>query len=334
MGVGTQNYTNTLDGMLMLNDQNMADIYPTQVLDDAPVIAKATAIPASQGGTLHKYLRRYTAATVGFRELNTGVANVAERFEDVSCTCKILDASFTRDVMLADAYRKGRAAYIEKETLAALKASMFALEKAIFNNDQSTQFEGLMQFQADYNDTDSGQVIAAGTGSSSANRSVWLLRWGEDAISVIAGNDGKISMLWDDDNPTIVQVAPSNNIHGVYSAYRVTIAGYFGLQVGSKYDAVRICNLDGTSDDLLTDDLLSQGIMKFPASRPPNMICMNRTSLAELQQSRTATNPTGAPAPFPVEAFGVPIVVTDGLLSTEYVVDVTTTVTTSTTTGA
>lgn len=338
MGVGTQNYTNTLAGMLLLNDQNLAEIYPTQVLDDAPVIARATAIPASQGGTTHKYIRKHTAATVGFRELNTGVANVAERFEDVTCTCEILDCSFTRDVMLADAYRKGRDAYIQKETLSALRSGMFALEKAIFNNDQSTQFEGLMQFQADYNDTDSGQVIAAGAGSSSANRSVWLLRWGEDAISVIAGNDGNMSMLWDNDNPTVVQVSPSNNISGVYSAYRVTLAGYFGLQVGSKYDAVRICNLDGTSDDLLTDDLLGEAYSKFPAGRPPNMIVMNRTSLFELQKGRTATNPTGAPAPFPRAWEGagdpIPIVVTDALTSTEYVVDATTTVTTSTTTGA
>ena len=104
------NYTNTLAGMLLLNDQNMADIYPNGVLDDAPVIARAIAVPASQGGTLHKYLRRHTAATVGFRELNTGVTNVAEVFEDVSCVCKILDASFTRDVMLADAFRGGRSA--------------------------------------------------------------------------------------------------------------------------------------------------------------------------------------------------------------------------------
>jgi hypothetical protein len=44
---------------------------------------------------------------------------------------------------------------------------------------------------------------------------------------------------------------------------------------------------------------------------------MNRRSLRQLQQSRTATNSTGAPAPFPTEAFGVPIVVTDALLSTE-----------------
>jgi hypothetical protein len=59
------------------------------------------------------------------------------------------------------------------------------------------------------------------------------------------------------------------------------------------------------------------------------MIAMNRVALKELQQSRTATNPTGAPAPFPAEAFGVPIVTTDALGSAEVTVDASTTTTTT-----
>ncbi len=58
----------------------------------------------------------------------------------------------------------------------------------------------------------------------------------------------------------------------------------------------------------------------FPAGKAPSYIVMNRTSLKQLQQSRTATNATGAPAPFPSEAFGVPIIVTDSIVSTEAIV--------------
>jgi hypothetical protein len=318
------NYTNTLAGMLLLNDANMADIYPNGVLDDAPVIAKAIAQPASQGGTLHKYLRRNTAAGAGFRELNTGITNAAEVFEDVSVVCKILDGSYTRDVMLADAFKAGRSAYIQRETEAAMKTAMFRLEQAVFNFNVATQFTGLPYF-ADYADTDNGQIVDAG---GTGGKSVWLIRWALDGVSLIAGNEGRISMLWNDDNPTVVQVLDSGS--NPYSAYRVTLAGYFGLQVGSKYDVVRIANLDGTSDDLLTDDLISEAISKFPAGRGPNMIAMNRVALKELQQSRTATNPTGAPAPFPTEAFNVPITVTDALGSSEAVVNASTTTTTTT----
>jgi hypothetical protein len=316
------NYTNTLAGMLLLNDQNLADIYPSEVLDDAPVVAKAIAIPASQG-TQHKYIRRNTAAGATFRLLNTGVNNAAEVFEDVTLNCKLLDASYTRDVGLAMAYKKGLSAYIQKETLGALKSAMYAIEYALFNNDKPTAFSGFGQFET-LQDTDLGQVVSAG---GAGGKSVYLLRWGEDAAAIVAGNEGRIDMIWDDNSPTIVQVVQTGSL--VYSAYRVTLGGWFGLQLGSKYDAVRIANLDGTSDDLLTDDLISEAISKFPAARPPNMIVMNRTSLKELQQSRTATNPTGAPAPFPSEAFGVPIVVTDALGTGESTVDATTTTTTT-----
>ncbi len=159
-------------------------------------------------------------------------------------------------------------------------------------------------------------------------KSVYLIRWGEDATAIVAGNDGKMDFKWDAENPTVVRVTDSGAAN-VYSAYLVTLAGYFGLQIGSSYDVVRIANLDGTSDDLLTDDLLSTALSMFPASRPPNMIAMNRTALKELQQSRTATNPTGAPAPFPQEAFGVPITVTDALSTGETTVDSTTSPTTT-----
>ena len=321
-----ENYTNTLAGLLMLNDQNMADIYPTNVLDDAPVLKLATAIPASQGGTQHKYLRRYAAAGAGFRIAGTGVTNAAEQFTDLTISCKYLDASFTRDVAIASGYKGGLSAYIAKETLAGLKSGMAALERAIFSN-VASGFDGLLQFN-DYAITGGTQVVDAG---GSGGKSVWLLRWAEDGVAVIAGNEGRIDMQWSDDNPTIVQVSASG---GSYSGYRVTLGGWFGLQVGSVYDAARICNLDATSDDLLTDDLIASGISKFAASRQPNMIVMNRTALAELRDSRTATNPSGAPAPFPTEAFGIPIVVTDILGDSEGAVNTTTTPTTTSTTAA
>lgn len=316
-------YTNTLAGLLLLNDRNMADVFPDGVLDDAPVIKAAYAQAASQGGTLHKYIRRNTAATVGFRKIGTGVANVAEVIEDVSVNCEYLDGSFVRDVASAQGYKLGIDAYLKRETQASLKSAMFALEKALFRFDQATQFVGFPYFN-DLADTDVGQIVDAG---GAGGKSVWLIRWGADAASLIAGNDGRIDMVVPAENQ-IVRVTDAGGTN-TYMAYAVALGGWYGLQVGSKYDVVRIANLDATSDDLLTDDLISEALSKFPAARPPNMIVMNRTAHKELQQSRTATNPTGAPAPFPSEAFGVPITITDALPTNEGTVNASTTTTTT-----
>jgi len=111
------------------------------------------------------------------------------------------------------------------------------------------------------------------------------------------------------------------------------LAGWFAVQFGSQYSLGRIANIDGTSGKSLTDKLIADGISKFPATRQPNVIIMDRTSWYELQSSRTATNPTGAPAPFPLDAFGIPIVVSDHLKTDESALVTTTTTTTTTTTA-
>lgn len=320
------NYTNTLAGLLVLNDQNLADIYPNQVLDNAPVIAQATAVPASNG-TQHKFVKQTYAATAGFRLINTGVTNTASRFEDVTLNCAFLDPSFTRDVALASGYvsKLGIGPYIQHETGKAIRAGMYGIEYSIFTGGTGGQFIGLPQM-VEYGDTDYGtQVVDAG---GAGGKSVWIVRWAEDGLAVVAGNDGRIDMTWDDNSPTIVQVTDAGGTN-VYSAYRVTLGMWVTLQVGSLYDVVRIANLDGTSDDLLTDDVISDALSLFPAGHNPNMIVMNRVARKELQQSRTATNPTGSPAPFPTEAFGVPIVTTDALGSAEATVNATTTTTTT-----
>ena len=317
------NYTNTLAGLLVLNDQNMADIYPNQVIDNAPVVQAAFAVPASNG-TQHKFLKQTYAATSTFRKINTGVTNTASRFEDVTVNLEHFDPSYTRDVAIASGYKGGLSAYIQRETGKAIRAAMYGVEQAVFNFDQATQFIGL-PYMNDYADTDVGQIVDAG---GAGGKSVWLIRWAEDGVALVAGNEGRIDMIWNDDAPTIVQVIDAGGTN-VYSAYRVTLGGWLGLQVGSLYDVVRIANLDATSDDLLTDTLIESALSKFPAGHTPNMIVMNRTARSELWSQRTATNPTGAPALIPTEAFGIPIVISETLGTSEATVNASTTTTTT-----
>ena len=314
------NSTNTLAGLLMLNDERMADVYPTDVLNDAPVLQQMFAVPASSGGILHKYLRTLTAPGAGFRLVNEGITNAAGTFEDVSVSLALLDATFSRDKAVAVGYGKGEIAYMDKESLKSLQAAFFGVECSIFRASINKQFTGLPG-STFWDETGDEQVVdAGGTGT----RSVWLLRSAEDGIAIIAGNEGRVDMARAD-----AQIQAIDSLSRPYPALQRVIMGWFGLQIGSKYDGVRICNLDGTDDDLLTDDLISSALALFPAGRGANMIVMDRTSRKELQQSRTATNPTGAPAPFPMDAFGVPIIVTEALTTEDQLTTSSTTTTTT-----
>ena len=66
------NESNTLNGLIQINDLNLADINVTDLLQDAPVLQRMVAVPASQGGTLHKYIKQVVAAGAAFRAVNTG----------------------------------------------------------------------------------------------------------------------------------------------------------------------------------------------------------------------------------------------------------------------
>jgi hypothetical protein len=212
---------------------------------------------------------------------------------------------------------------MDKEAIASLGAAFFSIEKAIFRANLNKQFTGLPgNAYFDAITVDSQVVDAGGNGG----RSVWLLRSAENGVSIIAGNNGNVVM--DTEDATVIIKDSSQR---PYTALHRAIMGWFGLQVGSQYDAARIANIDGTTGHKLTDALIAQAIVKFKAGMAPSLIAMSRTSLYELQTSRTAVNPTGAPAPFPTEAFGIPIVMTDAIPENESALNTTTTTTTTST---
>ena len=192
-----------------------------------------------------------------------------------------------------------------------LKAAFFAAEAQVLKGTvggAAAGFSGL----ADALLFGGAMVVNAGGTTAATGSSVYAVRSTPDLnnVSVIMGANGMIDV-----GETVVQRLAGAT--GTYPAYYTPISAWMGLQIGSSYSAGRICNITEDSGKKLTDALLAQLIEKFPAGRGPNYLVMNRRSLRQLQASRTATNPTGAPAPFPSEAFGIPIVVTDAISSTE-----------------
>lgn len=309
----TAQYTNSLQGLIEANDANNFDINVSDLLLDAPFLRRIAAVPASEGGTVHKYMKTTVAAGVSFRDINTGVTNAASKEEQQTITLKLMDASLIRDKALAMAYRKGASAYMEKQMMYSLQASFANAEKQLIygTGNNATGWSGLAQLIADLNDS---FCVNAGGTTPSTGSSCWVMRTNEEAIAAVMGYDGLI------DVGEIFETSVNTNTSDAalrMSALGLNILTYMGLQAGSNYDLVRIANLTADSGKGLTDALIAEAISRFPASRKPNLIVCNTRSWAQLQKSKTATTTTGAPAPFPESSFEIPIVVTDQIVNTE-----------------
>jgi len=305
----------TLAGLVQLNDKNNADLNVSDLLQDAPLIAVMTAVPASNG-TNHSYTKETAAEGVGFRALNAGVTNTNSSDEEVTAVLKVLDASFDADTALARKARGGAEAYLEKRTMRKLKAAFSTMEKQIIYGTGSAAggFAGLFD-NAALNGLADDMVIEPGIPGTTADEqtSVLFIRSGEDDSAFVAGNDGEITV----DDPTIgPRVVNPGTDNKVYGAYFVNVIGWGGIQYGSAFSVARICNVETS----LTGDDMAAALALFPSNRQPNIIAMNRQALELWRKSRTAVNTDGTEAPRPKMFEGIQVISTDSLVNTEAIV--------------
>ena len=279
----------------------------SDVLNDAPVLAALSAF--SVPGTQLKYMKKTADPSVGFRALNDGVDNDVATYSQVSVDLAIADASFNIDIAAAEGYRLGAAAFIALQMRNHMQAMMAKIEDELINGDNGSN--GFASLSDELDAVADTTVISAGGTTADTGSSVYLIRSGFNDTQVAWGNEGVIEAK----DTTIVRTSGSTT--GTFPSYYTAVTGYCGLIYGSSYSAGRIANITEDSGKGLTDALIAEALSKFPAGRGPNILAMNRRSLFQLQNSRTATNATGAPAPYPAEAFGVPIIVTDQISSTE-----------------
>lgn len=300
----------TLAELVKINDQNLADIDVSDLLESAPLLKAMASVEASNG-TLHKYLKETTTSGAGFRDVNDGIENTASVDTLVTVTLEILGASFSVDRALARAYYKGADAFVSREAQRKIKKAFATAEAQIIygTGSNSAGFAGLID-NGSFDDLDDTMVVDAGGTTADTASSCFLMRSAEDGAAVVMGEDGNIEI----GETTTIEKAGST---GFYPALYTPIDGWAGLQVGGAYDIVRIANLTEDSGKGLTDALLYEAISMFKADLQPNIIAMNRRSLEQLRASRTATNATGAPAPIPTEVEGIKIVVSDQISSTE-----------------
>lgn len=283
------------------------------VLNDAPMLRRLAA--DSRPGTQFKLPRMITAPVVGFRAANTGRLNVKPSYDTITVESGILDGSCAIDKAVADGDPRGSNHAISENILRHVQAALAAAEgQCIYGTDNTNGFN--KSFHDLVPDTSEEMCVNAGGNTEGGISSVWVIRTSPDNVEMVWGLDGQIKA---DDT----QIVPwyDTETGGTFTAYYTPVLARASLQIVSKYDVVRIANLSVAKP--LDDDLIADALSLFPASRGANLIICNRRSLKQLQQSRTATNSTGAPAPFPTESFGVEIVTTDQILNSESVLGVT-----------
>jgi hypothetical protein len=295
--------------VLTFNNVDM-DAMLSEVLDSAPFLAALPARTATSD--LFKYTNKTANPSVGFRSPNAGIEGTRGTYEQITVTLKYLDASFWVDVAVADTDQRGADHAILVEAVAHLRQSFREVEEQILRgtNNNASGFDGF----EDLGNLDqlADAMVIGGGGTGADVSSVYLVHAGEQGVEVVWGRGGEFTV-----GPRQIVDRPDGTNQQSFKAYSHMIGGYCGLKRGHDLSVARIANLEDASSNQLTDDLIAQAIALFPVDQKPNMIVAGRAQQHRLQESRTATNPTGAPAPFPESAFGIPIVAVESLAQNE-----------------
>lgn len=265
-------------------------------------------------GMNYKTLVRTGLPTVGFRNANAGSPTGKATHENRLVETFILNPRWEADKAVADRSEDGAAKFIADEAEAVMEAAMQWLSKQFYYGRLATGGNDLLGFPGllEMYDATNMVVDAGGTTAATAS-SVWAVKFGPRMVQWVYGADGALDMS---------DVRVESGVDPADSAKKLTLyvqelLAYPGLQVGTTRAVGRIKKVTEDVGKTLNDDLIADLLSKFEVGVVPDVLMMTRRSLKQLQQSRTAVNPTGAPAPFPADAFGIPIAVTDAISNTE-----------------
>ena len=276
-------------------------------------------------GINYKTLVRTVLPGVGFRNANEGYAATKGTYENRLVETFIFNPRWECDKAIADRYEDGAEAFIALEAQAIMEAAMqhictqfyYGLTLAAAKPRHTTLgdakgFPGLHDAVGLTVGTDL-LVDALGT-NASAGSSVFMIKTGPQDVNWVWGNNGDLT-LSEVREESVLDSGGTNS----FTAYRQEMLAYPGLQIGNVNCVGRVGELGSavSGATTLTDILLATLYSQFPTAKAPNMILMARRSLAQLRNNRTATNATGAPAPYPTEWEGIPIHITDSISVTE-----------------
>lgn len=259
-------------------------------------------------GTHYKTLVRTALPTVGFRSANEGAAATKGRLENRLVETFILNPRWEQDKAVADVYEDGAQACIAIEASGQMEAALQHVSSQFYYG-VANDAKGFPGLQAA---VPSAMTLSAKGDTATACSSVYAVRLGPKAAQFVFGADGELKLS------DVREESVTDENDNKFTAYVQEILAHMGLQVGSINAVARLCNVD--FDHGVTDDLLAELFSAFPVGMGPNVVFMGKRALRQLKTSRTATSPTGAPAPTPNDYDGVPIFPTEALVDTEAVV--------------
>ncbi len=276
-----------------------------------PEINNFFAVPVEQ--TTYKTLIETALPTVGFRADNVGRETQKPNWEVRNVECKFLDASWDVDEKVVNEFAWGAENFLQEQTRSHIEATLAKIAVQTWYG-TTADADGFIGIASYLNSLSVPTVINAGGSAANGCTSVFAVSTGLQKVGYAWGRYGKI-----DDGPVeMVRIADPVNPEKTFYGWGQKITGHVGLQVGTPKCIGRICNITDTKP--LTDALIADLLASFETGFQPEGLYMTRQARAMLQKSRTAYNQQGVPAPFPNEAFGVPIYVTDSLGNTEAVV--------------
>jgi hypothetical protein len=308
------------DDLLQISDLvadafDLAPIEVTDLLLGAPLVAALPMVPSSNG-TVHRWSKEIQAPVIGFRAPNAGREHDSSIDQIVTANLSILDWAWSCDKAVANAWRKGRTHFLERETLRHFKAALFGFERQLINGQLAGDVAGFSGFRdaATINALSDPMVVNAGgvAGDGAIHSSVYAITAGESDVVAVYKGEGKAI---EQGETNTQRLTDASGLH--YTGYVTDGQAWLGLQVASAFSIGRICNLGTGANKTLNDGLIYELMSRFPAGRRVTHLVMSRRSLEQLRKSRTATTTTGVAAPIPDEVAGAKIITSDAVFNNE-----------------
>lgn len=269
-------------------------------------------------GTSYKTLDRNALPATGFTHANQGIAAGKSGFAVKTVQCYIFRGAVNADKAIADAWDGGRGSYQALEASGVARSAGIEIGKQIWygTSEDTKGFPGAQALVT------SAQTYDATGSTADTGSSVYGLKLGPQYVQMIYGGNQTLALA------PFREQSVFDIDGGQYAAYVSELTSWIGLQAVHPCAIGRIKNLTAQTGKGLTDAVIANWLATFPVGFAPDVLFMNRRSRLQLQLSRsvvlngdgkagTVGSAMGLTAPLPTEAFGIPIVVTDNILSTE-----------------